>query len=752
MSESNHTPRDIFNVAVEITDAQQRADYLAQACGADTALLQMVGELIAANEDAGRFLGGAGDTVAKAARNIPSTTASSGQPDGPTLRRFGDYELGEALGRGGMGVVYEATQVSLHRTVALKMILDSEAASLTSRRRFTLEAETAAKLNHPNIVPVYEVGEHEGQPFLSMKFIAGENLRKKIVSGDLCLITKGNSTSKTDFRDRAIAIARLVATMAHAVHHAHENGVLHRDLKPANIIVDRDGQPHLTDFGLAKLLEPKVGASTHAPITISGAVLGTPSYMSPEQAAGRRLSVASDIYSLGAILYEMLAGRPPFQAGTLLETLRMAAEQEAKRPGAINPRIDRDLDTICIKCLEKNPIARYPTAEALAGDLERWLRHEPIQARPAGVSLRLRRWTRRNRAVAALIVGLGAGLAGALLLLQMVNAEKGAKEKALAEAERQEQSIKAQLFRRLDQLEVYPERGYPEIITSEDRSIVTGGLVPVVSAGTRLMRYTVGIYSRQSPTEMMTQFAPILSYLETNLTEPGAEVIRLDLVIYGTYEQGIRALLQREVDIMRLGPASYVIARQQNPALGLVAAQNYQGVLRGAIFTREGSGVTNLAGLKGSGRFAFGDKDSTSGNFLSKGVLLDAGLNASSLVACCTNLKNHSKVLDAVADGQYIAGAGNASGVELRDEKLRQEGKSGLRILQRFKEPLTPWVTRENLPRELVSRLRARLLTLTDTNVLGAFRDKVTGFREADPSDYDELEKDMRKARLFESR
>src|ERR1051326_4500065 len=242
-------------------------------------------------------------------------------------RRFGDYELGEVLGRGGMGIVYEAVQVSLHRPVAVKMILDSEAASPTALRRFTLEAEAAAKLDHPNIVPIYEVGEQDGQSFLCMKLITGENLRKKIANGELCLTPKGHINSRTELRERTIAIARLMATMARAVHHAHENGVLHRDLKPGNIIVDRDGQPHLTDFGLAKMLDADLAEAALAPLTISGAALGTPNYMSPEQAAGQRLSVASDIYSLGAILYEMLAGKPPFQAGTPLETLRLAAEQ-----------------------------------------------------------------------------------------------------------------------------------------------------------------------------------------------------------------------------------------------------------------------------------------------------------------------------------------------------------------------------------------------------------------------------------------
>ena len=203
---------------------------------------------------------------------------------------------------------------------------------------------------------------------------------------------------------------------------------------------------------------------------------------------------------------------------------------------------------------------------------------------------------------------------------------------------------------------------------------------------------------------------------------------------------------------MRLGPASYVTAKKRNPAVQLIAVQSYKSVFRGAIFTLYESGVTNLAGLKGRGPFAFGDKDSTSGNFLSKGTLLDAGLTATSLGGGSTNLKNHAAVLDAVIDGRFIAGAGNASGIERRDKELTKEGKPGLRILKRFEEPGTPWVARQNMPSEFVARLRAQLLRLTDQKILNAFKDDVTGFEEASPHDFDELEEDMEKARLFETR
>lgn len=318
-----------------------------------------------------------------------------------------------------MGVVYEALQVNLRRPVALKMILDSQAGSPMAHRRFRVEAETAARLDHPNIVPIYEIGEHEGQLFLSMKFIAGRTLREKIASGDLCLQPKGNATSRTDLRQRTVAIVQFMAAITRAVDHAHEKNVLHRDLKPSNILVDGEGQPHLTDFGLAKILERDPGEPSAARLTVSGATLGTPAYMSPEQAAGGPLTRASDIYSLGAILYEMLTGNPPFRGATVLETLRMVTEQQVNRPSTENARVDRDLDTICLKCLEKQPAARYSSALALAEDLERWLRQEPICARPASLPLRAGRWTRRNPAAATLIGALFLGFAIAVQLLHV---------------------------------------------------------------------------------------------------------------------------------------------------------------------------------------------------------------------------------------------------------------------------------------------------------------------------------------------
>jgi len=312
-------------------------------------------------------------------REVP-LDAPSASP--ATVRYFGDYALQEEIARGGMGIVYRAQQISLNRTVALKMILADTFASSVQVERFRLEAEAAAGLDHPHIVPIYEVGEHDSHPYFSMKLVVGGNLSKEIPQ----LIQNPRR------------VAGLLATVAEAVHHAHQRGILHRDLKPANILLDTEGQPYVTDFGLAK----RSGDSSK---TQTGAVLGTPSYMPPEQAVGRKdLSTAADVYSLGAILYECLTGRPPFKGESTLDTLLLVQHQEPARPHTLNPHVSRDLETICLKCLEKEPRQRYTSALELAEDLRAFLDDKPIRARPLSSWERGVKWCRRNRTLAALLV------------------------------------------------------------------------------------------------------------------------------------------------------------------------------------------------------------------------------------------------------------------------------------------------------------------------------------------------------------
>jgi WD40 repeat protein/tRNA A-37 threonylcarbamoyl transferase component Bud32 len=314
----------------------------------------------------------------------------------PGARAFGDYELLEEIGRGGMGVVFKARQKSLNRLVAVKMLLHSRFADEAFARRFRLEAAAAAKLDHANVVSIYDVGETDGQPFYAMRLVDGRSFDRELADGPMA----------------APRAARLVAAIARAVHHAHQRGVLHRDLKPHNVLLDAAGQPHLTDFGLAKLLETDSG------LTQSETVLGSPAFMAPEQAAGKSATIttAADIYSLGAILYMALTGRPPFAGGTAVATLRQVSDSAPARPRALNRAVPRDLETICLKCLQKEPLRRYGSAEALAEDLERWGRNEPILARPVSGAERLWLWCRRQPVRASLLVALlfalGGGVAG----------------------------------------------------------------------------------------------------------------------------------------------------------------------------------------------------------------------------------------------------------------------------------------------------------------------------------------------------
>ncbi len=364
--------------------------------------------------------------------------------------RVGDYELLEQIGRGGMGVVFRALDTRLQRIVALKLILTGKLASDVEVKRFQAEAQAAAQLEHPNITPIYEVGEAEGRHYFAMKLMEGGSLVGKVISetvisnqsrrasGD-ALNTDSPVTDYSSLKERVV----LNTKIARAIHYAHQRGILHRDLKPGNILLDANGEPAVTDFGLARRIE---GDSE---LTLSGTVLGSPCYMAPEQAAGHshEVTIAADVYSLGAIFYELLCGQPPFSGGTALETMCRVIEEEPVPPGqqrqkqgagvtstsafSIPPSAFSDVETICLKCLAKEPARRYASAAALADDLERWLRGEPILARPVSAAERAWKWVKRRPASAALIAVCAVGLVG-FLFLQHANEVRLTHERDLA--------------------------------------------------------------------------------------------------------------------------------------------------------------------------------------------------------------------------------------------------------------------------------------------------------------------------------
>lgn len=370
------TPFEIFNGALDLPDSAELKAYLDRACQGDAALRAQVENLLT-HHHSDSFLEHAA-LAAVAVDETPTTLEATREaaavrvaPLG-NIQYFGDYELLEEIARGGMGVVYKARQTSLNRMVAVKMILAGQLATEADIRRFHTEAEAAANLQHPNIVAIHEVGEHEDRHYFSMDYVAGQNLAALVREGPL----------------PPAQAAEMVKTIAEAIQYAHQRGILHRDLKPQNVLIDEQDRPRVTDFGLAKRTGEDSG------LTQTGAVMGSPSYMPPEQATGRHDQVGppSDVYSLGAILYQLLTGKAPFVGETPLATLRKVVEEDPVPPSKHNPLSPPDLETICLKCLEKKPERRYHTARALAEELERFLNHEPILARPASEWRKVSAW------------------------------------------------------------------------------------------------------------------------------------------------------------------------------------------------------------------------------------------------------------------------------------------------------------------------------------------------------------------------
>lgn len=639
------------------------------------------------------------------------------QPDRPSIsanHKFGDYELLKQIGRGGMGVVYKARQVSLNRTVALKMVLDAHLTSPVVLRRFLIEAETAARLDHPNIVPIYEVSETDGHHFFSMKLIEGESLEKKIRKKDF-EIAKAKTSFKAGLDKIQVRIAELMATVARAVHYAHQHGVVHRDLKPSNILIDPSGQPHLTDFGVAKVLGDQQG------LTQTGATIGTPGYMAPEQASGGESTVASDIYGLGAILYALLVGRPPFDGHTPFETLRKTIEETPAHPKQTNKAIDAELATICLKCLEKDSAQRYASAEALAVDLEHWLRHEPIRARRAGPIVRVQRWTLRNPVGAALIVTLFLALTGALVLLGMVRQAREA-------AERGQNALLVDL----DMQRFWTSDEQSEKISSEKLAAIEGrrpatGRVPA-------KRYRMGFLVEDVPSVKVAKFAPIVGDLENDLSRRLGPV-RLDLWIYKRNKEAIDDLVRGRLDFLRIGGISYLQAKSSSPGLKAIAAQAPP--KWGIIFARSDLPISSLSDLKGHS-FAVGESFATI-SFWAKYFLCQEGIGVAQLKAYeeidavsafeeavragkevdlgpGNRLNSHTEVVKAVAVDRRIE-AGVASEGQLRELLFSKK----VTELKRFQSTSLFWLAREGLPTNVVGEMKSGLIEFRNSTLLQGF-------------------------------
>jgi len=511
------------------------------------------------------------------------------------------------------------------------------------------------------------------------------------------------------------------------VDHAHQRGVFHRDLKPGNVLLDREGQPYVTDFGLAKFTDVPADESPQPPLTVSGVMIGTPDYMSPEQVRGGPVSAASDIYSLGAMLYELLAGRPPFHAPTPVETLRLVLEQPPSRPRAVHRSIERDLETVCLKCLEKDPRRRYRTASALAEDLEHWLRHEPIRARPAGWWLRTGRWTRRNPVITALIFSLGLGLGLALHFLGR------ARQQELEAGLRR--SVILQQQWNLIEAELKGTNNNPIPNRSEILSVLGNYRQPEDRLGTP-WRFSVTVSATESPVQVAKAYVPFLKRLEQDMAGRLDRPVLLDFVLGREFQPDHQQLTSGRTDFQRMGLVSFLLAKRIEPGLQPVLEEDVG--KRAVIFVRQelfDQGVTNLSRLTGHA-FAFGDTNSTI-NLVAKALLVRAGLRGTNLsryhhfntydaptldlihevqrrtgqTDVMPVVRRNRETLRAVLQGGYDAGV-------VRERYFETEKRMGLVALEVFETPPDVYVARAGLDARVIEAFRTSLLSLRDSQML----------------------------------
>lgn len=639
----------------------------------------------------------------------------------PTVlpRSFGDYELLEEIARGGMGIVYRARQKSLDRIVAVKMLLSGSQADFDTIRRFRGEAVAAGSLKHPNIVGIHEVGRHEGNRFIVMDYVAGPNLahaaRKPLPPG------------------RA---AELLATISSAIHYAHQHRILHRDLKPSNIIIDENGQPHVTDFGLAKGIGTSLGegasesppstSALHEHRTADGQVLGSPAYMPPEQADGRLGGVGrwSDVYSLGAMLYHLLTGKPPFEGTSVAHTLHLVLHDDVIPPRRLNATVPLDLETICLKCLEKAPARRYQTAGEMADELHRFLVGETIQARPVGRTERIWRWSRRKPALA-----VTSALAVLAVLLAAYNAWSVHATKV--EAREREDREWALLFDRNSPLKQLHW-------SSEDLAGFFGQRPKVQLDAERLF---IGMYLEADQQHMVSGYAPLLRYLEQSLST-GKKSVKLDLIVFkrrSDLEQMLVATDPKDqVHFGRIGESG--LSRLLNDASAALVpmVQQIAGGKVSVVFTLHDTGITNLAGLKGR-RLAFGSSGSTASGYKLPKLLLQQGLTESDVQAVYNEDSEHN--VDLVLSRDVDAGV-------TRKDKYITYTDPNLRVLAEFDTTRMPWLATKRVSPGVARRFQEAMTALNDPTILQRLPENPTnGFAAVDAEYFRALFQDMKRVK-----
>jgi serine/threonine protein kinase len=627
-----------------------------------------------------------------------------------------------------MGFVYRARQRSLNRMVALKRIRMGELASPAALGRFRREAELAAKLDHPNIVSIYQIGECEANPYLVMRLVEGASLAERLHR----FVLPSRPTEGTRAQMR---ISRLMSVVARAVHYAHERGVLHRDLKPSNILLDSDEIPHLTDFGIAKLLEQE----TH--LTQTAELLGTPSYMAPEQAAGKVISRGADIYSLGAILYELLSGRPPFEGQKPMEILRRVMEQDPLHPRLLNPEVDGDLATICLKCLDKDPARRYGTALELAEDLERWQRHEPISARDIGALLRLRRWSVRNPALSTLLAMLIVGMAVTLGLLGKANEEKNRKSIAL-------DILRTESARQLQ--EIWSSANTSFQLKSETLSAMAGMEVTDLTDGEH--RFTIALVSQGNPLDRVLRAAPMLNRLERAMSALAEQPTRLDLRLFKNSSGAVEDLVKGEIDFVRISARDFLRARDRDPRIQLLVTllptPGYSDFA--VIFTSQKTGIKSLADLRGKS-FLLGGAESTL-SFWTKVSLVDSGIKGRDLfkyryIDRTNDLSPEGESMPAIRIGNPFSPmtpvqavtSGMYDAAVVGEKRFREVAvEERLVALHRFREVGDVLAARGNLPPGVTRLFQSAMLSLQDSSSDQTFFDAPARIRASTENDVQE--------------